>query len=55
VFIFKAVEPLFNLSDTHFMITESLLNFTDCFFLGIPKLLKKLDAVSLLEAVCHLE
>ncbi|PNF26509.1 hypothetical protein B7P43_G13961, partial [Cryptotermes secundus] len=44
-----------NLSDPHCIITKSLLNFADCFRLGIPKFLTKLDAVSLLQAFCHLE
>jgi hypothetical protein len=35
--IFKAVEPLFHLSDPHSIIAESLLNSADCFRLGIPK------------------
>jgi hypothetical protein len=43
------------LSDPHCVIAESLLNFDDCFRLGIPKFLTKLDAVSLLQAFCHLE
>jgi hypothetical protein len=43
VAIFKLVEPLFNLSED-----KSLLNFADYFRLGIPKILTKLDAVSLL-------
>jgi hypothetical protein len=55
VAIFKAVEPHFNLSDPYCIIAESLLNFADCFRLGIPKFLTKLDAVSLLQAFCHLE
>jgi hypothetical protein len=46
--IFKAVEPLFNLSDPHCIIVETLLNFVDCFHFGILRFLAKLDAVSLL-------
>jgi hypothetical protein len=38
------------LSDPHCIIAESLLNFADCFRLGISKFLTKLDAVSLLRA-----
>ncbi|PNF24200.1 hypothetical protein B7P43_G16169 [Cryptotermes secundus] len=52
---FKVVEPLFNLSDPHCIIAESLLNFADSFCLGIPMFLTKLDAVSLLQTFCHLE
>ncbi|KDR14205.1 hypothetical protein L798_12006 [Zootermopsis nevadensis] len=52
--IFKAVEPLFNMSDPHCIIAERLLNFADSFRLGIPKFLTKLDAVSLLQAFRHL-
>jgi hypothetical protein len=44
-----------SLSDPHCIIAESLLNFADCFHLGIPKFLAELDAVSLLQAFCHLE
>jgi hypothetical protein len=42
--IFKAVEPHFNLSDPHCIITESMLSFVDNFCLGIPKFLATLDA-----------
>ncbi|PNF36253.1 hypothetical protein B7P43_G08466 [Cryptotermes secundus] len=53
--MFKAVEALFNLSDPHCIISESLLNFANCFCLGIPRFLTKLNAVSLLQASCHLK
>jgi hypothetical protein len=39
------------LSVPHCIIDESLLNFADCFRLGIPKFLTKRDAVSLLQAL----
>jgi hypothetical protein len=39
VVIFKTVKPLFNLSNNHCNIAESLQNFADCFLLGIPKFL----------------
>jgi hypothetical protein len=51
VAIFKAAEPLFNLSDLHCIITESLLNFVDYFGLSILKFMTKLAAVSLLQAL----
>jgi hypothetical protein len=35
--MFKAAEPFFNLSDPHCIVAEILLNFADCFQLGIPK------------------
>jgi hypothetical protein len=44
--IFKVVEPLFHLNDPHCIINKSLLNFADCFRLGIPEFLTKLDAVA---------
>jgi hypothetical protein len=40
---------------THCIIAESLLDFADCFHLGILKFLTKLEAVSLLQAFCRLE
>jgi hypothetical protein len=53
--VFEEVEPLFNLSDPHCIITESVLNFADCFRLSISKFQTTLDAVLLLQAFCHLE
>jgi hypothetical protein len=55
VAICKAVEPLFDLIYPHCIVAKSLRNFVDCFHLGIPKFLSKLDAVSLLQVFCHLE
>jgi hypothetical protein len=43
-------DQLFSLSNPHCIIARSLLNFVDCFHLGIPKFLTKLDAVSLFQA-----
>ncbi|PNF15441.1 hypothetical protein B7P43_G18139 [Cryptotermes secundus] len=43
--IFKVVEALVNLSDPHCIIAESLLNFSDCFRLSIPKFQTKLKGV----------
>jgi hypothetical protein len=52
--IFVAVKPLFHLRSTQFIITESLLNLSDCLSFGISKLLAKLDAVPLLHAFNHI-
>jgi hypothetical protein len=52
---FKAVEPLFNLSDPHCTIAKRLMNFADCFCFGIPKFPTKLYAVPLLQVFFHLE
>lgn len=53
--IFKATEPLFNMSDPQCIIPESLPNFSDFFHLVNPKFMIKSDAVSLLQAFCHLK
>jgi hypothetical protein len=52
---FKIDEPLVDLNDPHCIITKSPLNWVDCFFLSIPMFLTKLNALSLLQAFCHLE